>query len=397
MRPNSTGDWTDVKCEWFDTVKSLQNNYYWVRQFDGSPIVFLYGIVCTFGALANFFVLFAFIRTEKLRNLRNSFIVNLAASDLLLCVVTAPVTLYTSVNLFWPFGNISCKVLASVQAVNTFVSSLTLALIALDRVLLTICPVRWRLAATAPIVCYCIVWIVSILVALPYSLAVKAQQVTHFEPWNDGSTPEMLEACEETFPEICIEMQDTWDRAYISKMTFTLVVLAIQYVLPLVALAFAYVQIGSTIRRRSKFSRTIDSTRRMNNQNRNRRALLLLFLLVLTYAICWAPMNVYNVLNGFEIIDYSQYRYLFCHLVGISSACVNPITYALVNESFRNALHHMLISFRPFNAATSAIAAHPFTNSVQTKTTKKNTRTPFSCHAEQSITDDVQTLANSNL
>ncbi|KAK6054483.1 hypothetical protein COOONC_08013 [Cooperia oncophora] len=70
-------------------------------------------------------------------------------------------------------------------------------------------------------------------------------------------------------------------------------------------------------------------------------------ILVLTYAICWAPMNIHNVLSGFEVISYSQYRYLFCHLVGISSACVNPITYALVNESFRNALHHMFLSFRP--------------------------------------------------
>ncbi|KIH59051.1 7 transmembrane receptor [Ancylostoma duodenale] len=113
-----------------------------MSQLEGSPIVFLYGIVCTFGALANLVVLFAFIRTSNLRNLRNSFIVNLACSDLLLCVVTAPVTLYTSANVFWPFGNISCKVLASVQAVNTFVSSLTLALIAMDRVLLTTCPVK---------------------------------------------------------------------------------------------------------------------------------------------------------------------------------------------------------------------------------------------------------------
>ncbi|EPB80387.1 hypothetical protein ANCCEY_00484 [Ancylostoma ceylanicum] len=30
-------------------------------------------------------------------------------------------------------------------------------------------------------------------------------------------------------------------------------------------------------------------------------------ILVLTYAICWAPMNIHNVLNGFEVISYSQY------------------------------------------------------------------------------------------
>ncbi|ETN71071.1 hypothetical protein NECAME_14359 [Necator americanus] len=58
---------------------------------------------------------------------------------------------------FWGVGELACAVrlysrvklaefekqLASVQAVNTFVSSLTLALIAMDRVLLTTCPVKW--------------------------------------------------------------------------------------------------------------------------------------------------------------------------------------------------------------------------------------------------------------
>uniref|UniRef100_A0A158PAX0 G_PROTEIN_RECEP_F1_2 domain-containing protein n=1 Tax=Angiostrongylus cantonensis TaxID=6313 RepID=A0A158PAX0_ANGCA len=313
---------------------------------EGSSIVFLYGIVCTFGALANLVVLFAFIRTANLRNLRNSFIVNLACSDLLLCVVTAPVTLYTSANLFWPFGNISCKVLASLQAVNTFVSSLTLALIAMDRVLLTKYPVKWRLAPTASIICYCIVWIISIVVALPYSLTVKSQKFDRAEPWNDVHTPAMV------------------NRAHNSAFSTIF-----QYLLPLCALAYAYVQIGSTIRRRSKVSRTIDQARRMSMQSRNRRALLLLMILVLTYAICWAPMNIHNALNSFEVISYSQYRYLFCHLVGISSACVNPITYALVNESFRNALHHMFLSFRPCYVTSGESASSYITNTKLQKVT----------------------------
>lgn len=395
MRPNATGDWVVVECDWFDQIRAMQNNYFWVLHLKGSSIVFLYGIVCTFGALANLVVLFAFIRTSNLRNLRNSFIVNLACSDLLLCVVTAPVTLYTSANAFWPFGDISCKVLASVQAVNTFVSSLTLALIAMDRVLLTKYPVKWRLAATASIICYCVVWVVSIVIALPYSLTVKSLKFDTVEPWNDVHTPAMLKICDRSYPEICMEMEDTWERAYISKTTFTITVLAIQYLLPLFALAYAYVQIGSTIRRRSKVSRTINQARRMSMQSRNRRALLLLMILVLTYAICWAPMNIHNVLSGFGVISYSQYRYLFCHLVGISSACVNPITYALVNESFRNALHHMFLSFRPCYVTSGDSASSYITNS---KPAKVAIRDGYSTRFElPTKNEEVEALGNSVL
>lgn len=39
-----------------------------------------------------------------------------------------------------------------------------------------------------------------------------------------------------------------------------------------------------------------------------RKAMLLLLLLVLIYAIAWLPMNAYNVLNALDIIEFSQYR-----------------------------------------------------------------------------------------
>ncbi|KAK6014813.1 hypothetical protein OSTOST_19794 [Ostertagia ostertagi] len=100
----------------------------------------------------------------------------------------------------------------------------------MDRVLLTKYPVKWRLAATASIICYCVVWVVSIVIALPYSLTVKSQKFDKVEPWNDVHTPAMLSICGRSYPEICMEIQDTWERAYISKTTFTITVLAIQVV-----------------------------------------------------------------------------------------------------------------------------------------------------------------------
>lgn len=92
----------------FILKKFFKNNFYWKHK-GATYILILYGLVCTFGAIANLLVLVAFLRTSHLRNLRNYFIVNLAVSDLLLCVITAPVTLYFSLNLFWPFGNFACQ------------------------------------------------------------------------------------------------------------------------------------------------------------------------------------------------------------------------------------------------------------------------------------------------
>jgi len=107
----------------------FQNGSYW-RHKSSTEILALYAIVCSFGCLANLFVyvlcgwrafsnilsefrIIAFLRTPNLRNLRNYFIVNLAFSDLMLCCLTAPATLYLTLNLFWPFGNLACQMVGT--------------------------------------------------------------------------------------------------------------------------------------------------------------------------------------------------------------------------------------------------------------------------------------------
>ncbi|VDK83621.1 unnamed protein product [Litomosoides sigmodontis] len=303
----SRSNWSDIDCNEFDEIYNIQNNFLWQHR-GATYVLLLYGLVCIFGALANFIVLIVFLRTSHIRNLRNYFIANLAMSDLLLCVVTAPVTLYLTRNLFWPFGSFACQTLASVQAVNMFVSCMTLVLIAMDRVLLTLCPIKWKLAATAPIMCYCVVWLTSLVIATPYFFAVTVEDVM-LEPWNQPYIDALLHICGRKRPQTCIEK--AWDRLPFSRRTYTLSVLAIQYLLPVTALAFSYIQIGSTIRKRVKVSTTIDQQRRQVMTRRSRKALLLLLLLVLVYAVAWFPMNAYNVLNVLDVIEFSQYRRAF--------------------------------------------------------------------------------------
>ncbi|CAJ0933161.1 unnamed protein product, partial [Mesorhabditis belari] len=332
--------WIKMSCEYFEEIQELQSSYYWSTQINSSTIVILYAIVCSFGAFANLLVFLAFLKTPMLRNIRNAFIVNLAISDFLLCSFTAPATLYLFVNLYWPFGEDLCKIVASLQATNTFVSSLTLALIAVDRVLLTLCPIKWRVASTGPSIFYGLVWLISILVAAPYGLAVSAVVPT-FTPWSMKTTASLLEHCDLEFPVICREDEVKWRQFPVGKLGYTTIVFGVQYLLPLTALLYAYLQIGTTIKNRSKVILPADTRRRSIVQSKKRKALILLAILVLIYAVAWAPANLYSLFAGFQLITYSQPIYIFCHLIGISSACVNPIIYALVNENFRTAFREM--------------------------------------------------------
>lgn len=49
-----------------------------------------------------------------------------------------------------------------------------------------------RLAARAPFVFYIFVWLVAVLVALPYFFAVSAEEVDNLEPWNSRKIDELV-------------------------------------------------------------------------------------------------------------------------------------------------------------------------------------------------------------
>jgi uncharacterized protein (DUF2062 family) len=54
-------------------------------------------------------VIYVVARNASMRTARNIFIVNLAISDLMLCLITMPLTLVEILYLTWQFGNFEVK------------------------------------------------------------------------------------------------------------------------------------------------------------------------------------------------------------------------------------------------------------------------------------------------
>ena len=59
-----------------------------------NTLLCVYGIVIFFGIIGNMIILYAILSKRNMRTPRNYFIVNLAISDLLLCSMTMPLTLW---------------------------------------------------------------------------------------------------------------------------------------------------------------------------------------------------------------------------------------------------------------------------------------------------------------
>lgn len=77
------------------------------RTMDETALISLmvsYIILIATGSIGNVLVFFAVIRKSSMRTPRNLFILNLAISDLTLCLITMPFSFIEIVTKFWSFG-----------------------------------------------------------------------------------------------------------------------------------------------------------------------------------------------------------------------------------------------------------------------------------------------------
>lgn len=108
------------------------------RKVDGvlfCAILLAYGPLIIVGAVGNSLVVVAVLRKVTMRTARNVFIINLAISDLILCLATTPLTLVELLTQYWPLGNTPfvCKLVGTLQTTSIFVSTISITAIAIDR------------------------------------------------------------------------------------------------------------------------------------------------------------------------------------------------------------------------------------------------------------------------
>lgn len=87
----------------------------------------------TVGLTANLTVIYVVARRAQMHTSRNLYIVNLAISDMTLCLVCMPFTLTSILQYQWTMGTVFCKVVPLLQGTNIMVSVGTITVIAIDR------------------------------------------------------------------------------------------------------------------------------------------------------------------------------------------------------------------------------------------------------------------------
>ena len=82
-----------------------------------------------------------------------------------------------------------------------------------------------------------------------------------------------------------------------------------------------------------------------------RRSVLMLFVVVLEFFVCWTPLyvvwtwNVFDHYSAFENV--SALGMNLIHLLAFVSSCCNPITYGFMSKKFRMSFKHILYKCCP--------------------------------------------------
>ncbi|CAJ0601523.1 unnamed protein product [Cylicocyclus nassatus] len=313
----------------------------------------LYIHIFVLGIVGNVAVLYLTLKNRHLQSVQNIFILNLAASDVLMCLTSLPITPITNVYKTWFFASPVCKLIPLAQGASIFVSTFSLSAIALDRYNLVVRPHRHPLNSRGASVVALLLWIISALVCMPYGWYMDVVQINGL--------------C----GEFCTER---WPLPEVRK-GYALMVLVMQFILPFATMAVCYYTIFARLRERaeSKLKKLTERTQLLESATGSssplsktenggnscsyeekqrltvlasqRRTTTILASMVLLFGFTWLPHNVYTLIIEYDEAifhdgesDNTYIVSMIAHLISMTTNVANPILYAWLNPSFKEML-----------------------------------------------------------
>ena len=331
---NTTGNLTDGYLS-EDQVECLLNQH---KQKDGggsnfdpatqAALIMAFGVLILFGATGNGLVCYVVARNCHMRTPRNIFIINLAISDLTLCLFTQPSNLLKVSMQEWKLGAFMCKFVPMFAGTNVFVSTISITAIALDRFQVIVYPTKDSMKKVGAAVALLSIWIISFLMASPLLIFSISQPIR-------VDDVELFTTCWEN-PNLQYE-----------KAAYSIASMIFQYIVPIVIVTVAHARICNKLKYRMinqnvTLGANSPFQQRKNEREakRKRKTNLLLVMIAVVFACSYMPLNVFNIIADFNLnlintIDKHGLVFPICHLLVLSSACANPVLYGWLNDNFR--------------------------------------------------------------
>uniref|UniRef100_H3DGK9 Neuropeptide Y receptor Y4 n=1 Tax=Tetraodon nigroviridis TaxID=99883 RepID=H3DGK9_TETNG len=303
-------------------------------------LLLLYGVTMILGLLGNIGLICIITRRKEKANVTSLFICNLSFSDILVCVFCLPFTVIYTIMDHWVFGSLLCRLVPFIQCVSVTVSVLSLVFIALERHQLIVNPAGWKPTITQAYIALVLIWILACFTSSPflvYQLLTNDPYVTYRAPFSYMPASPHMEACLEHWP------------SPQHRLIYTTWLLLFQYCGPLLLVLLCYVRVFVRLRHRKDM---LDRARAPECQRmaHSRRINIMLVALITAFAVCWLPLTIFNVVSDWDqdALPICNHNLLFslCHLLAMSSTCINPVIYGFLNSNFRQEVKNVLLHCR---------------------------------------------------
>ncbi|XP_077979008.1 QRFP-like peptide receptor [Glandiceps talaboti] len=280
-----------------------------------SPEMFI-GIIsvdCVLIIGGNLLVIIAVFRQPILRkSATNHLIISLAFSDLAVGAIFGPAQIvYTVFKYLSLSSEVLCDLLMIVMYTGLNSTIFTLMAIAADRYRAIIQPFKPKMTVKQARYITILVWLVSLCYS-SYNIKVNGI-VTYHLP--DNSTIHMCTSIYSVMMAI--------------EKPMSIVNLAVTYIIPLSIIAYLYLHMISSL----YFTSSLND----ESKRRKRKAIRMLLLVVVLFAICWGPLRVHQVMvyHFNDKIKFSSLFFTVVTFLFFANSWANPIIYAFFNDKFR--------------------------------------------------------------
>ncbi|XP_069570107.1 neuropeptide Y receptor type 4-2-like [Brachyistius frenatus] len=341
-------------------------------------LVVWYSVTMVLGLVGNIGLICIIARCREKVNVTSIFICNLSFSDILVCVFCLPFTVIYTLMDHWVFGSLLCRLVPFIQCMSVTVSVLSLVFIALERHQLIINPSGWKPSIPQAYMGIVLIWILAcftsspflafqLLTNEPYTNVILPQSQLHHQAspqaYLNASLPQpvsytynsssvLLNSYRSIFyvpssphMEACVEHWPSQGH----RVAYTTWLLLFQYCGPLLLVLLCYVRVFVRLRHRKDM---LDRTRvpESHRMTHSRRINIMLVAVITAFTLCWLPLIIFNVVSDWnqEALPICYHNLLFslCHLLAMSSTCINPIIYGFLNYNFRQEVREVLLHCR---------------------------------------------------
>ncbi|VVC26228.1 Neuropeptide Y receptor family,G protein-coupled receptor, rhodopsin-like,GPCR, rhodopsin-like, 7TM [Cinara cedri] len=336
-------------------LEHKENSKYKLDKSTETLLIIMYLSLMIIGLTANLMVIYVVARRAQMHTSRNLYIVNLAISDMTLCLVCMPFTLTALIRNHWTMGILVCKLVPLLQGTNIMVSVGTITVIAIDRYWAIVRGSAQNERRTV-YVSIATVWFLAVLTATPVAYYQVVEPLTLNQVF-------LYESCREKWPSTDI------------KVTYNVALVLIQAVLPATVLLVVHIRIAAYLHAHTASQK--DSRRAQRELQRNKRTTLLLIGVAVVFTVSWLPLSLCSLAADLMTPQTSAFTKVttkqvilplaICHLIAMTSAVSNPIIYGWMNSNIRNELYQLVY--------TKILRRQPDNRSTVTATTAVRNRT----------------------